>query len=70
MENDIIIKGDAMDKMLQRLKLVDTKGADWLFYYLDEKKDEKWVKEYPNSSYHGGGEPQLRMIKKFPWENK
>lgn len=70
MENDIIIKGDAMDRKLENLKLVDTKGAEWLFYFIDEKKGEKWVKEYPHSAYHGGGEPQLRLIDKFPWEDK
>ena len=29
---------------------------------------EKWILEYPNSEYHGGGAPQLRLIQKFPWE--
>ena len=29
---------------------------------------EKWFEEYPDSEFHGGGLPQLRLIKKFPWE--
>jgi len=35
--------------------------------YIDENS-EKWILEYPNSEYHGGGTAQLRSIEKFPWE--
>jgi hypothetical protein len=43
-------------------------SENWFIYYIDLKTDEKWRKEYPNSTYHGGGAPQLVKIEKFPWE--
>ena len=64
-----IFKGLELEKKLEDLV---EKGGDenWNIYYLDEKNQEKWVKEYPNSEYHGGGIPQLRKIEKFPWDIK
>lgn len=64
--NEVVIVGNPMELKLQTLKCVS--GEDWDTYYLDESTNEKWIKEYPNSEYHGGGAPQLKKIEKFPWE--
>jgi hypothetical protein len=53
---------------LETLKEVKVDPVNWVAYYLDETTNEKWLKEYPHSEYHGGGVPQLRLIEKFPWE--
>jgi len=66
MEN--IIKGIELESKEIQLKKVKTDSINWLVYYLDETTNEKWVKEYTHSEYHGGGFPQLRLIHKFPWE--
>lgn len=68
MVRTIVIEGEAMDLKLKELRQIQVDGINWFIYYLDETKNEKWVKEYPNSQLQGGGEPQLRFIKKFPWE--
>jgi hypothetical protein len=65
---DKIIKGIEVESKEIQLKKVNTDSINWLVYFLDEITHEKWVKEYPNSEYHGGGSPQLRLIDKFPWE--
>jgi hypothetical protein len=65
---DKIIKGIDVESKEIQLKKVKTDSIKWLVYFLDEKTLEKWVKEYPDSEYHGGGSPQLRLIEKFPWE--
>jgi hypothetical protein len=62
-----ILKGDELSikkTLLQKVRI----DANWVVYYLDEKKNEKWVEEYPHSEMHGGGPPQLRLIEKFPWD--
>ncbi|ANI89584.1 riboflavin biosynthesis protein RibF [Arachidicoccus ginsenosidimutans] len=61
-----IIKGDLVYEKLKQLTLI--KQLNWENYYLDEKNNEKWIEEYPNSFYQGGGEPQLRKLDKFSWE--
>jgi hypothetical protein len=65
---DITIKGAELETKEKQLTKMRTDTENWLIYYLDGKLLDKWVKEYPDSSYHGGGEPQLRKIEKFPWE--
>lgn len=65
--NEIIIIGHQVEVKLELLKQVSEK-EDWNTYYIDENTGEKWIKEYPNSEYHGGGAPQLRKIEQFPWE--
>ncbi len=55
-------------KKLETLKEIKTDAVNWVTYYFDERTNEKWIKEYPHSEYHGGGAPQLRLINKFPWE--
>lgn len=63
-----IIKGVELVLKETQLKKIKTDSVNWVVYYLDEINKEKWVKEYPESEYHGGGAPQLRLIDKYPWE--
>jgi hypothetical protein len=58
-----------MDAKLNKLRKVKTDNHKWLIYYIDEANNQKWVKEYPESEYHGGGLPQLRELPRFPWED-
>ena len=39
----------------KELTKVRVDNVNWMTYYLDEGSGAKWVKEYPNSEYHGGG---------------
>jgi hypothetical protein len=68
MNTDKVINGHEFYIKKQMLKRVEVDKVNWLVYYIDEKSAEKWVEEYPQSEYHGGGAPQLRLISKFPWE--
>ena len=66
---DIVIDNlNEMYKKLDTLEEIKVDSENWVIYYLDEATGEKWQKEYPHSECHGGGVPQLRSIKKFPWE--
>jgi len=51
-------------------KLVEIKSEEdgWVTYFLDEKTNEKWIREYPNSDLHGGGSATLTQLEFFPWE--
>ncbi len=62
-----ILTGESLIEKKKKLTKIDTDKSGWLTYYLDEN-NKKWIEEYTNSEYHGGGLPQLRLIKKFPWE--
>ena len=61
-----ILTGNEFYEKLNKLRLV--KQMNWENYYIDDVTREKWIEEYPESSSHGGGYPQLRLIEKFPWE--
>jgi hypothetical protein len=62
----VILIGEELYKKMAQLKKIFTDGESWQVYYLDETTGEKWVEEYPLSSTHGGGAPQLRLIDEFP----
>jgi len=62
-----ILTGEDFNQKKKSLKEIRTDESDWNIYFQDENF-KKWVQEYPNSENHGGGQPQLRLIKKFPWE--
>jgi len=66
MKEEILIRENLIEKR-NKLTKVATDKTGWLIYYLEDN-DKKWVEEYPNSEYHGGGLPQLRVIEKFPRE--
>ena len=68
MSKQLIIEGEEMYEKEKALKHLRTDGEKWMVYYIDEANGEKWVKEYPESSYHGGGPAQLKLLEKFPWE--
>lgn len=63
-----IIKGKEFYIKKESLQEVKNDVVNWKTYYIDLNTNEKWVQEYPHSECHGGGEPQLRLISKFPWE--
>ena len=62
-----ILTGESFIDKKKKLTKVQTDESGWLIYYKDENL-EKWIEEYPDSEFHGGDLPQLRLIKKFPWE--
>jgi hypothetical protein len=64
----ITLEGKELEVKEAQLKFVQSDETRWLRYYIDEETLEKWVKDYPDSSYHGGGAPILKRIEKFPWE--
>ena len=66
MEN-VILSGKEYIKKKKELTKIQTDASGWLIYYLDRNL-KKWIEEYPNSEFHGGGNPQLRLIDKFPWD--
>lgn len=68
MKEYIIQSGAEMDSKVETLKKIKVDNVNWKIFYLDEKTEEKWVKEYPHSEMHGGGPSQLRLIDQFPWE--
>ena len=53
---------------IETLQKVRVDADNYCTYYIDNASGEKWVKEHPESEYHGGGVPQLRLLEKFPWE--
>ena len=55
-----IITGQFLDEKLKSLTKVRV-DEDWNVFYVDSD-GIKWCKSYPNSGYHGGGEPTLREI--------
>ncbi len=68
MSHELILEGEEMLKKIQTLKKIKADGENWRIYYVDEVNGDKWVEEYPESAYHGGGPAQLKLIEKFPWE--
>ncbi len=63
---DLILTGVDLYKKLNTLQEKFIDKENWLVFYTDKETGEKWVKEYPYAEMHGGGPPQLRLIKKFP----
>lgn len=54
----------------EKLTEVKVDAVNWITYYLDEQTGEKWIEERLYPEMHAGGPPQLRLIDKFPWEEK
>jgi hypothetical protein len=63
-----IIRGNDFYAKKAILTKVKVDNINWSVYYIDNNTKERWVEEYVNSEYHGGGAPQLRLLEKFPWE--
>ena len=62
------LAGALLNNKIENLKQVQVDSTNWSVFYIDILTNEKWVKEYPHSEMHGGGEPILQLIEKFPWE--
>ena len=69
MDNILVLDGEEMYKKIATLKQIRVDGDNWQIFYIDEINGEKWVKEYPESEYQGGGTPRLIKISNFPWED-
>jgi hypothetical protein len=65
--NETILKGEDLIAKKEILKKIATDESGWNIYFVD-KDSNRWIQEYSGSEYHGGGQPQLKMIEKFPWE--
>ena len=64
-----IIQDSMQMQLIEKdLSQVRVDSENWLIYFINKETAEKWIKEYLNSGYHGGGTAQLRKIEKFPWE--
>lgn len=66
MENGKVV-GDEVCNRIEDLKsnylkylTVDKSG--WETLYQDPKDERYWLLTYPNSEYHGGGPPALKML--------
>ena len=70
MDNKRILEGEELYKKIETLKQVKADNNNWQVFYINEITGEKWVKEYPYSEMPGGGPPKLRLVDKFPWEEK
>ena len=66
MNGKLILGEEEMFEKMQTLKQIEVDAENWLTFYIDEINGDKWVKEYPESEYYGGGAPQLKLLKKFP----
>lgn len=66
MININILRGKELNEKLKSITEVGG-DEDWNIYYVDTD-GSKWRKSYPNSGYHGGGEPELQQIETFSWE--
>jgi hypothetical protein len=64
---DLILKDEELIAKEEILKKIANDKTGWFTYFID-RDSNRWIKEYINSEYHGGGNPQLRLIEKFPWE--
>ena len=53
---------EAIEYVKHNLKKFRTNPETWETEYLDEKTGDKWILDYPESGYHGGGSPRLRKI--------
>ncbi len=55
---------------IKSLDLVKVDHLNWLSYYIDPRTKEKWIEDRPQSEYHGGGPPRLRLVDNFGWEEE
>ena len=64
---DVFLKDKELIAKEEILKKIANDKTNWYTYFID-RDSNRWIKEYQNSENHGGGNPQLRLIEKFPWE--
>ncbi|WP_133719260.1 Imm27 family immunity protein [Methylocaldum gracile] len=46
----------------KRLRKIKSNPDTWEIEYIDDSTGEKWLMDYPESEYHGGGSPRLRKL--------
>jgi hypothetical protein len=57
------LKGnDLVSFVKARLTEVRVNSEMWEIEYIDSMTGERWLMDYPNSGYHGGGSPRLRKL--------
>ena len=54
---------EAYDFAKLHLKKVHANPVTWEVEYEDVQTGERWIMDYPNSEYHGGGSPRLRKLR-------
>lgn len=52
--------GAKAKRMAEQMKLIGKSLEKWEIYYYDEKSETYWIMDYPESEFHGGGQPRLR----------
>jgi hypothetical protein len=60
---DILKGAEAQEYANEHLVEVEADSTQWKIEYVCPKTDQKFIMEYPQSEYHGGGPPLLRKIK-------
>jgi hypothetical protein len=57
------LHGEAAVKFAtDRLRKVSSNPDTWEVEYVDDSTGERWLMDYPESEYHGGGSPRLRKL--------
>ena len=46
----------------KNFKKIATDDSGWESLYFDAKLKTYWEETFPNSEYHGGGNPELRKV--------
>ncbi|WNC69093.1 Imm27 family immunity protein [Thalassotalea nanhaiensis] len=68
---DVITDVETINDFIKcRCKKLTTDSSDWETLYINEDANEYWVKSYPNSECHGGGNPILSRITSLEVEQK
>jgi hypothetical protein len=59
------VQGSEAEKFIEKNCVqVATDESGWEILYLAKSTQEFWLKTYPNSEHHGGGDPLLTKITK------
>ena len=53
---------EAIEYADRHLRKVRTDPQTWTVEYEDPATGERWIMDYPDSGYHGGGSPRLRRV--------
>lgn len=53
---------EALEYAKTHLRQVHKDLEKWEIQYEDPQNGDKWLLDYPNSEYHGGGSPRLRKL--------
>jgi len=67
-----VISGiDAVESYISlNLEKLKTDESGWETLYFNKATKEYWVRSYPNSDVHGGGQPQLEQISESAAQTK